>query len=167
MNPDVKRACWIKGITMEMPGVREESGPFSGFLEDGVRYTNVVLVTFDVGRDTLISPRQWAVRRVEETGVHESSSGFWWPWDFVLRPQQRRFLSKAGIAVAWSLFRLCRVKAWPSVGMHACKQCPWGRKARCWCVLHLSETWKWTRIKRQYLYLLKISLSFLLAPTLW
>lgn len=43
---------------MEMLGVREEFGPFAGFLEDGVRYTPVLLVTFDIGRDTLISPRQ-------------------------------------------------------------------------------------------------------------
>lgn len=120
MNPDVKRACWIKGIKMEMPGVREKSGPFAGFLEDGVRYTHVVLVTFDVGRGTLISPRQWAVRRGQESGVPESSSGLWWPWGCVLRPQQRQFLT-ARIAVAWSLFRLYRVKAWPSVGMHMCK----------------------------------------------
>ena len=41
-----------------MLSVREEFDPFAGFLEDGVRYTDVVLVTFDVGRDTLLSPRQ-------------------------------------------------------------------------------------------------------------
>lgn len=36
----------------------KEFGPFAGLVEDGVSYTSVILVTFDLERYTLISSQQ-------------------------------------------------------------------------------------------------------------
>lgn len=48
----------MTGTKMKMLIIRKEFGLFTGLLKDGVRYTGVILVNFDIGRYTLISSQQ-------------------------------------------------------------------------------------------------------------